>query len=57
VHFHVVPIDGVHDLDFSRQDLNARPEDLDRAMRLLRSTLVDLGHGQSVPGDGAPPRG
>lgn len=49
VHFHVVPIDGLHDLDFSRQDVNAKGEDLDRAMHLLRSALVELGHRKAVP--------
>jgi histidine triad (HIT) family protein len=44
VHLHVVPIDGVHDLDFSRQDLNAKPEDLDRAAETLRSALRALGY-------------
>lgn len=43
VHFHVVPIDSVHDLDFARQDLNPRAEDLDRAAEALRSALRDLG--------------
>ncbi len=43
VHLHVVPIDGVHDLDFSRQDLNAKAEDLDAAAQTLRDALRALG--------------
>lgn len=43
VHFHVVPIDTVHDLDFARQDLNPRPEDLDRAAAEIRAALRALG--------------
>lgn len=47
VHLHVVPINGVHDLDFANQDPNPRPEDLDRAAALLRDTLRDLGHAEA----------
>ncbi len=43
VHFHVVPIDSVHDLDFARQDLNPRAEDLDSAAEAIRAALRDLG--------------
>lgn len=43
VHFHVVPIDTVHDLDFARQDLNPRPEDLDKAAADIRAALRALG--------------
>jgi histidine triad (HIT) family protein len=46
VHLHVVPIDGLHDLDFSRQDLNARAEDLDRAAESVRAALRALGFKQ-----------
>ncbi len=46
VHLHVVPIDGLHDLDFSRQDLNARAEDLDRAAESVRAALRTLGFKQ-----------
>ena len=46
VHLHVVPIDGLHDLDFSRQDLNARAEDLDRAAESIRAALRSLGFTQ-----------
>jgi len=43
VHLHVVPINGVHDLDFANQDLNARPADLDRAADTVRASLRTLG--------------
>ena len=43
VHLHVVPIDGVHDLDFSRQDLKAKAEDLDAAAQTIRDALRALG--------------
>jgi histidine triad (HIT) family protein len=43
VHLHVVPIDGVHDLDFANQDTNAKAEDLDRAAEQLRSALRQMG--------------
>jgi len=43
VHLHVVPIDGVHDLDFANQDTNAQPADLDRAAAQLRSALREMG--------------
>jgi len=46
VHLHVVPIDGVHDLDFSRQDVNAKAEDLDRAAASVRAALRTLGFKQ-----------
>ena len=43
VHLHVVPIRGVHDLDFSNADRNARDEDLDRAADTIRAELRRLG--------------
>jgi histidine triad (HIT) family protein len=46
VHLHVVPVDGLHDLDFSRQDLNAKPADLDRAADTIRTALRALGFTQ-----------
>jgi histidine triad (HIT) family protein len=48
VHLHVVPIGGMQDLDFSRQDLNAKPEDMDRAAETIRSTLRTLGFSQAA---------
>jgi histidine triad (HIT) family protein len=46
VHLHVVPIGGLHDLDFSRQDLNAKPDDLDHAAERIRTALRALGFSQ-----------
>ncbi|MGN6361695.1 MAG: HIT family protein [Thermomicrobiales bacterium] len=43
VHLHIVPIDTLHDLDFSRQDPNPDPAGLDRAAATLRQALRDHG--------------
>jgi histidine triad (HIT) family protein len=39
VHLHVVPIRGVHDLDFANADQHPDPDELDRAARSLREAL------------------
>lgn len=39
VHLHVVPIRGVHDLDFSNADPDPDPADLDQAADRLRAAL------------------
>lgn len=39
VHLHVVPIDGVHDLDFDRAERNPDPVALDDAAERLRTAL------------------
>ena len=39
VHLHVVPISGLGDLDFAKQDLHAKPEDLDHAAERIRVAL------------------
>ena len=46
VHLHVVPIDGMGDLDFSKQDLNAQAAELDRDAARLRAALRRLGFAQ-----------
>jgi len=43
VHLHVVPIDGLRDLNFANQDANAKPADLDRAADAIRAALRQLG--------------
>jgi histidine triad (HIT) family protein len=43
VHVHVVPIRGVHDLDFATADRNPRDDDLDRAAETIRAELRKLG--------------
>lgn len=48
VHLHVVPIDGVNDLDFSNQDVNAKPADLDHAAEALRASLHALGFKEAL---------
>jgi histidine triad (HIT) family protein len=39
LHLHLVPINGVHDLDFSRADPSPDPADLDRAAEAIRASL------------------
>ncbi|HKB32856.1 MAG TPA: HIT family protein [Candidatus Dormibacteraeota bacterium] len=45
-HFHVVPIRGVHDLDFSNQDANPDPAVMDEAAETIRRELRRLGYSQ-----------
>jgi hypothetical protein len=40
---HLVPITGLHDLDFDRQDRNPDPHALDEAAARLRTSLRALG--------------
>ena len=46
-HFHVVPIRGVHDLDFGNQDPNPDPQVMDDAAATLRRELRALGYKQT----------
>src|SRR5262249_10283301 len=46
VHLHLVPIDGLHDLDFTRQDRSPDPAAMDRAAETIRASLRSLGYGQ-----------
>ena len=43
-HLHVVPIDGMRDLDFSHANHNPSPADLDSAAEALRAELRAMGH-------------
>jgi len=43
VHYHVVPINGVHDLDFANADPNPRAEDLVAAAARIRVALRESG--------------
>jgi histidine triad (HIT) family protein len=43
VHLHVVPIDGVHDLDFANAAADPDPAGLDAAADALRTALRDQG--------------
>lgn len=45
-HFHVVPIRGVHDLDFGNQDPNPDPASMDDAAEAIRRELRRLGYSQ-----------
>jgi histidine triad (HIT) family protein len=38
-HLHLVPIQGLHDLDFSRQDKNPDPAMMDDAAKRIRAAL------------------
>jgi histidine triad (HIT) family protein len=48
-HFHVVPIRGVHDLDFGNQDPNPDEAMMDEAAEAIRAELRRLGFAE-VPG-------
>jgi histidine triad (HIT) family protein len=42
VHVHVVPIEGVHDLDFANADARASAASLDAAAGKLREAMAQL---------------
>ena len=46
VHFHVVPINTVHDLDFANQDPDPSDQALDQAAQTIREALRSLGYRQ-----------
>jgi histidine triad (HIT) family protein len=46
-HFHVVPIRGVHDLDFDNQDPNPDAEMMDGAAETIRRELRRLGFSEA----------
>ena len=48
VHLHVVPIDGVHDMDFANAARDPDPEAMDRARDDLVTALRDAGHDPGV---------
>ena len=49
VHVHLVPINGVHDLDFANADTDHDPAALDEAADTIRAALRAEGAGESVP--------
>ena len=49
VHVHLVPINGVHDLDFANADTDPDPAELDEAADTIRAALRDGGAGKAVP--------
>ncbi len=46
-HFHVVPIRGLHDLDFGNQDYDPDPQMMDDAADAIRRELRALGYPQA----------
>jgi histidine triad (HIT) family protein len=50
LHIHVVPIRGVHDLDFGNQDANPDDAMMDRAAESIRNELGRLGFEQAATG-------
>ena len=46
VHWHVVPIESVHDLDFANQNANPSEESMDQAAQTIRTALRALGFQQ-----------
>jgi histidine triad (HIT) family protein len=47
-HFHVVPMRGLHDLDFGNQDPNPDAKVMDNAAESLRKALRTLGYPQAT---------
>lgn len=52
LHIHVVPMDGVHDLDFANAAKHAASEDLHRTGERIRSALERLGTPSPRPIEG-----
>lgn len=48
VHLHVVPIDGVHDMDFANAERQPDPAAMDQARDDLVAALRDAGHDPGV---------
>lgn len=48
LHIHVVPINGMHDLDFANADPDPKPADLDAAAAAIRAALRSLGRSEVV---------
>lgn len=46
VHVHLIPLDAIGDLDFSRAERDPKPEALDDAARRIRSALRELGRSE-----------
>lgn len=44
VHVHLIPLDSIGDLDFSKADPNPKPADLDAAAEAIRTALRAHGH-------------
>ena len=50
LHIHVVPIDGVHDLDFANQDRDPDAAMMDQAAAAIRRELAGMGYSESAGG-------
>lgn len=50
LHIHVVPIDGVHDLDFANAADGTPTEELEASAEAIRTELRSAGHGDFVAG-------
>jgi len=48
VHLHVLPMRGVHDLDFANAEADPDPMALDRAAESIREGLLAAGHREAV---------
>jgi histidine triad (HIT) family protein len=48
VHLHLVPIEGLRDLDFANANANPDPQAMDEAATRLRAALRELGHAEVV---------
>ncbi|NNF55043.1 MAG: HIT family protein, partial [Acidimicrobiales bacterium] len=48
-HVHVVPIDGMGDLDFRNADTSPKADQLDAVAEELRAALRSAGHAENVP--------
>ena len=46
VHYHVLPINALGDMEFSNADPDADPDELDRNAERVREALRELGHKQ-----------
>ena len=46
VHVHLIPIDAIGDLDFSKADPSPKPEALDAAAARIRAALRELGYAE-----------
>ncbi len=47
VHYHLIPIDAIADLDFKKQDPKADPKGMDEAAEKIRAALRDLGYSEA----------
>ncbi|HEV8045109.1 MAG TPA: HIT family protein [Rubrobacter sp.] len=48
LHLHVVPVDGIEDLNFENAAQDPDPAELDRAAGVIRRELVGLGFGEAA---------